>query len=677
MIKKLVIKNFRNLKNVEYELDKTNIFSGINGIGKTNVICALYWLLTDEIICDDITKSKQIDTIIDVLNPRETVEVIAELEDDTILSKKFFQKWSRTRGTTEEKYEGNTTERFLNNSLVKESDWFTTVLKCFKSNYDCKTKGVNPISALVDVNYLLNKLDPKVLRQYISNLVGDVTNDDVIKRNPQYAKLNDLFRVATPEQVRTSYVTKVNSYNKQIETKKGEINALSNLFDATKEIQLKAEIETLENQQGLFIRNPLIDELKAQKIEAFKKADELLLQKRNTEEELSKSVLKDITIQTNPKEVENQLGIDNLTKEIQKLKNEGQIKQSTHERNKILIKGMENDILNVETNIIKKRKEIKDLYESSYQEKRCPCCNELLNANEVDSFLSTKAKSIEDAKQDIEVLEERIVSIRKQLLPTEKAQFKLYEEMAYLSQQIREKQVGKEKLEIELEVLQNQPEERIISEETKAFERALERLTSNHEMAFKSYAELSREILGLELADITKQQQYQNEIKAQLSPLREELTQVLVAKENANKLIIAEGELKEIYKSQAGDETTLLLVDTFIKDKIKMLNEKTSLYFDNIEFVMLEEQKNGGLKEVCYPMLNGVPYQAINTSDKALIGLSIINSIKHNLSLGDLPIIFDKAESLDNMKLAQMEYSQLIATKVDSYNYQIKLERLN
>ena len=120
-------------------------------------------------------------------------------------------------------------------------------------------------------------------------------------------------------------------------------------------------------------------------------------------------------------------------------------------------------------------------------------------------------------------------------------------------------------------------------------------------------------------------------------------------------------------KALALDEATLSQLDLFIKNKIKMVNEKVSLFFD-VDFVMLENQINGGLQEVCYPVSKGVKYENINTAEKVKIGVKIINAIRENLKLGDLPILFDGGESLDKDNLNGLSINQIITTIVNDDN---------
>ncbi|UKI50427.1 MAG: AAA family ATPase [Clostridium sp.] len=65
MIKKLSINNFRNIEAAEYDLGQTTIISGENGLGKSNTLNALMWLLTDTLLTDKFGSGEnQIDSII-------------------------------------------------------------------------------------------------------------------------------------------------------------------------------------------------------------------------------------------------------------------------------------------------------------------------------------------------------------------------------------------------------------------------------------------------------------------------------------------------------------------------------------------------------------------------------------------------------------------------------------
>lgn len=548
---------------------------------------------------------------------------------------------------------------------MKESDWIRTVFKCFDSEFECKTKAVNPISALIDPNYLLNKLDAKDLRKFISELVGEITNEEVAKKNQSYAKLLDLFKNTIPEQVRTNYTTKCNSYNKQIDSKKGEINAYANDYDNNKEEELKGQIKGLEDKLGLYVSNPDIDKLTAEKTQSFNKIVAMQTELMSLCEKHSKSVCEDMKMNIDQNVIDKSREIESVVKDVEKIKNNGVLKRMDYVKNKETIARYETNVKEYEKYIQEKQELIGNLYAEEFKEVRCPKCDELINKAELETFSEKREMEIGSLKNKIKVNEEQIQKVKSTIKGLEETNTKLYAEMNVLSTQIKEKQVIYEKLNLELEEIKKAPKEEYISPDTVAYKQRISDIEKDIKEAKLKDDELGQKLRELKYNDLLNQQQYQNEIKAELSPLRELLTDVLVAKREVEKKAVAEEELKAIYKAQAEDESTLILVDTFIKDKIKMLNEKTSLYFDGVEFVMLEDQKNGGIKEVCYPIYKGVKYDAVNTGNRELIGLSVINSIKHNMNIGDLPILFDKAESLDNRNINKIDCNQLIATQVD------------
>ena len=156
-----------------------------------------------------------------------------------------------------------------------------------------------------------------------------------------------------------------------------------------------------------------------------------------------------------------------------------------------------------------------------------------------------------------------------------------------------------------------------------------------------------------------------DEIDSKIQEIDNELKDLYAIERNLKTKAIKEEELNQMLKCQALDEATLYQLDQFIKNKIRMVNEKVSLFFD-VNFVMLESQINGGLQEVCYPTYKDVKYENINTAEKIKIGVKIINAIRNNLHLGDLPILFDGGESLDNDNINSLSINQIITTIVNN-----------
>jgi hypothetical protein len=118
-------------------------------------------------------------------------------------------------------------------------------------------------------------------------------------------------------------------------------------------------------------------------------------------------------------------------------------------------------------------------------------------------------------------------------------------------------------------------------------------------------------------------------------------------------------------------EAWLGKVNSFIHTMIQLINDRAK-EITGFDFVMLEENMtNDSLTEVCYALIDGVPFKDLNTADKFKYGIQFLEvarkiaSIKTGIT-NDLPILGDRFESISSIDtIKQYTSQQLICTRVN------------
>ena len=666
MIKKLKIQNFRNIANAEYDLTQRNIFIGQNNVGKTNTINALYWLLTGELLSDDLDKAKMVDTIIPEANKEAIVEVTATLESGVEIKRRYFQNWTRTRGTTEMVYQGNSTESYINNSKQKEAEWLSKVLAAFGKDYECNTKKINKVAAVVDPTYLLMKTDYKDLRAFIFEMVGGVTFEEIAAKNPKYKELEAMLRVTPAEDLRTTYKSKLNKFKEEITKKTGVIESLNSADPYNESEYEEAEKKLAEKEKELaYLKTAAPGEVKDMQLkqsELLKELAEITTKKNELVNQLNMAKMEEAQKAQNPRVPALEKEISDLDLKIAKIKNTGKMAQDKKATADQLRNSYNMQKKMTETEIATKRSELNKLYASEPKEEICPACGFIINGDEVDSFNKNKEAKIEACKDLIEELEANAEeTAEKEKVVAEETEACI-KRILEIKKELEEAQALRMAKVYDLEEAKKN---KVAVDSTKTDElRAqigkVEEQAADCEKRLKEKnAEVLEALAKVEEERETEYETLNNEIK-ELRAARDQIAERRMIK---GMLETAQKELDNLYSDQAADEVKLLLIDAFIKDKIKTLNEKASLFF-GVDFVLLEEQKNGGLKETCYPVVDGIPYVAINTSRKQEIGIKLINKLRENLELSDLPIIIDKLECLDDSNIERIHADQLVTARV-------------
>lgn len=185
-LQSIKIENFRNIKAAEYNLKDINIFHGPNARGKTNTILAVYWALADYLM--DGTSDYP------TFKPHEDTSklVSVELIFDTFSFKKTYQeKWVKTRGSSEVRLEGHTTDYFIDDVKYPVTEGKRLLLENLGLDGVKVSSKVDLTRAIIDPYYLAQQLPWKDLRVFIIDLVGDVDDEMVLNSNAAFTTIHE------------------------------------------------------------------------------------------------------------------------------------------------------------------------------------------------------------------------------------------------------------------------------------------------------------------------------------------------------------------------------------------------------------------------------------------------------------------------------------------------------
>lgn len=672
-IKQLEIKNFRNIDHVVYDLTDRTAFSGKNFIGKSNSLQAIHWLLSDYLIegSQDIQSIKPLD------DTAKEVSVMITLDDDTTIEKTYSENWVKTRGTDEVTLQGHTTTYFINGiKQARISDAVAQIrARLGLDTYFPKSK-IDPLRMLINPLYLVEQVDWKILRNYIIELVGDVSDEDVINANLLFESLRQPLSkfMGKTDHVIAHYKGKVKAAKQEIYKSEVLINELQKVVDVDEK-----DLAEAKNQLAF------IDQ----------KIAELQLSKANDKNprlaELDKEIVKLIELKNQSIE-EDRAAYDNANKEARELisKHTDEKHQLTEKLNKLKLEKIEleskinnlntqikTNLSTIESNELKIKKHREDYIKLAQQEfvgwelpqvENCPHCGGVLN----DDVLAAAKVQLEKAKADFEKEKaerlEKIVEVGNALkLENQNLEFKsvdlnneireLSEKLPVLEKEISDTQAKIKSLDDEIYKLNYSIKPYINSEKTNEI--------------ISQIAKLREEYTAEQLKNVTESIDEQiksvKESKAQYQKMLDDHAYFV----NTQAMIKdAKVKLSEHQKELTDAETILMLTEEFIRTKLNMLDKNVEKVFGNIKFKLIENNiKEGSYNEVCYPLILGknTPYANGSTSEKIITGVAIIEAIRKHVGLPELPIIFDEAESLDSETLVNRLNTncQIITARVD------------
>lgn len=114
----------------------------------------------------------------------------------------------------------------------------------------------------------------------------------------------------------------------------------------------------------------------------------------------------------------------------------------------------------------------------------------------------------------------------------------------------------------------------------------------------------------------------------------------------------------------ADTERFLILLDRFVAERSRMLEDSINSLFPTVRWSLFERQINGGLKEVCTCLVGGVQFSDANDAAKINAGLEIIEVLSNHYGVS-VPVFVDNAESINDLQRISSQIVALFVTEGD------------
>lgn len=620
VIRQLTLLNFKGIRNltVDFDESETNIF-GYNGTGKTTIFDAFTWLLFGKDSKD--RKDFNIKTLDANNQPIERIphEVTAciEVNGEKINLKKCYNEvWTKKRGSAVETFNGHSVECFYNDVPCSVTEYAKKIAElCDEQVFKLIT---NPLY------FTAQKKDYQ--RTMLFRLAGDVTNDDVLARYPEFADLVAMLSGKTLEELKREVHSKKRKIKDGIDNIPARIDERKRDMPETQDwCKLESEIADLERQ---------LAEIEGQISDRSKSYNELTKQKQEIARQLSK-VKSDITAREydlkdkllaeyNQGKREN----ENAVQRMATLNNDRRYKTISLQRAEMELADYQAE----RTTLLEEWRNIKSetliIDDDTFY---CPTCKRQLDESDIEAkkeqmsaeFHATislklernKAKGME-VKAAIEAKEAEIASIKNAI-------FNIDNEIAQITAS---------------KAYSTVPAMPDIAPAINADRTIIELRNKASEL----HNQLDKEVELPETSDLTDRKLIiEDSIRANKIWLadRERIA--------ANNKRIAELE-KEYTESQAQLaelEGVEYNIQQFSKARIEQVESRINGMFNLVRFKMFEQQINGGEIETCEATVNGVPFSDLNDAMKINAGLDIINTISRANGIV-APIFIDNRESV-------------------------------
>lgn len=645
---KLTLENFKGhgLRVVEFSPTVTRVY-GANGTGKTSLFDSFCWLLWAK-DSDERTQSGTVsfypfdpDKQGEVLH-NVVVKVEAVLEIDGaqhVLCRTMQEKWTTPNGTELPHFTGNETKLYIDGLAVKANQFDAFVKENINSELFKLTS--NP--------RYFPTLHWKEQRRILMELVGDISNDDVLASDASLEPLRDELANRKPEDCKKLWQQQQKAAVKDLEKTVLLINEnRKHLPQIENEADVKAELEA----QRLVLMKPLEKAMQ-------EKADILsgtAISKKQAEAKVLEAKLDVIRAEQREKIAAVRKPFD---EQIAALEAEAKTAAETVKPYRQTVVNLDNAIRENE----EKLKVLQDSWQAVDAEEFndiCPCCHRPYPPEQIAgqraAFNRSKSEKLEKIEADGNALFDKNEENKAQRDAAMK-------EVQRLS-----------KLDIEM------PDKR--SEIMKQREEAVQALPpmENRQDWFEASEDLKRinhEIEELHIDVKLKLMDAEKAIESAQKPIGDidvRLAEIKAAE--ATRALITDYTKQQQTLREQHDELALKLslIKKFDEIKAVMTTEKVKAILPGMDFKLFNyNNTNEGYTETCELVKDGKPYANLSNGEKIAVGCELIAAISKHYGVSN-PVWIDNAEATTK----HLETNgQAILLRVSAADAELRIERSN
>lgn len=645
---KLTIENFKGhgLRVVEFSPAITRVY-GANGTGKTSLFDSFCWMLWAK-DSDDRTQSGNVsfypfdpDKQGEVLH-NVVVKVEAVLEIDGaqhVLCRTMQEKWTTPNGTELPRFTGNETKLYIDGLAVKANQ-FDAFIK----------ENINPeMFKLTSNPWYFPTLHWKEQRRILMELVGDISNDDVLAADASLEPLRNELASRKPEDCKKLWQQQQKAAVKDLEKTVLLINEnRKHLPQIDNEADVKAELEA----QRLVLMKPLEKAMQ-------EKADILsgtAISKKQAKAKVLEAKLDVIRAEQREKIAAVRKPFD---EQIAALEAEAKTAAETVKPYRQTVVNLDNAIRENE----EKLKALQDSWQAVDAEEFndvCPCCHRPYPPEQIAdqraAFNRSKAERLEKIEADGNALFDKNEENKAQRDAAMK-------EVQRLS-----------KLDIEM------PDKR--SEIMKRREEAVQALPpmENRQDWFEASEDLKRinhEIEELHIDVKLKLMDAEKAIESAQKPVGDidvRLAEIKAAE--ATRALITDYIKQQQALREQHDELALKLslIKKFDEIKAVMTTQKVKAILPGMDFKLFNyNNTNEGYTETCELVKDGKPYANLSNGEKIAVGCELIAAISKHYGVSN-PVWIDNAEATTK----HLETNgQAILLRVSAADAELRIERSN
>lgn len=631
-INKITIENFKCHRYLAIDFGGRNAsIYGDNATGKTSIYDALTWLLFSKDSLGNGEKNveiKPLDVRGEVKDHLAVTAVEAVLLVDGVeisLRRTYQEVWSRKRGSTEETFDGNTSEYYIDGVPVKKFAFTDKVSELVDEE---------TFRMLTSVSHFASGISWQERRATLFRVAGVMNDKEIMATREEFMPLLDgMGRLS------------VDDYKKKLlAEKRGYVGAKTEIPARISEHQkIIADVEALDFAAAK-------GRLRLLNAEKERLEGELLALEHDTAREKKEVEIREVKVELAALDGENRVyrnAQNTETGELSRL-------QSEHADLLAQKKGCSSEIDFLQRNVAELDKAIAasrarwiEVNGRKFTGGVCPTCNQPLPEDQLRAatanFEASKKEHLREIEQSAAALKSSKANaeekIRANVERAEKITVRLAEIESAVTFLAGQKNAVSDMLGY--------------AEKRKAIEYRIGVL--ENELA--ELAEGSIEVRGRLVRELQG-------IKIEIEEQRGITGKEPILEESRRRIEELQEDARNAARCLESIEEMLYLIDEYARYKTRFVEDSINGMFRIARFRLFREQANGGVEDRCDVVYDGIPYINLNNGARINVGVDIINTLSKAYGV-TVPLFVDNAESVTRLEGSDSQIIRLVVSEFD------------
>lgn len=652
-LKSLHLVNFKGAKDrlIAFNPNTTSI-CGDNRTGKSTTFDALTWLLFGKDARDRTQFAiKRIEDGQTLKKVDASVEGVFDVDGQEITLKRVFvEKWTKPRGETEQRFDGNTTDYFYNNVPIQAKEYSDRVAQIINEEL---------FKTITSTAYFFS-LHWEKQRDILFNIVGVMSNEDVAMMRDEYSGLLNKLGGRSFEDFFAECIASKKKKKKELDTIQPRIDQTRKLMPEPQNWSaLKDEINLKESQvervdKTISDTNALYQDLSQAEENIIKEIHSLKLDRQNAIFE-EKAKIAEETAKANQQREYRLKALNKKAEEKEELESKISSLRTSVDAAQISRKRWEE-----KANALRKDWTHTNNSEFPLQcdKIKCPlygiiCDSETANSRNSTKYEEDKAKFYEEKKDSLsKIVEEgKGINIKVKEIENEISTYLLKENEYKDSIKSIDKDIAtlqeelKDFPEIKAEEVDESRIEAVVQIDAKIKELEESR---NGELKAPDNSELKEE---------------RKKLLEEISTLKLKLNDKDLIDRYVREINTLEEKARELSNEIAKIERDEKAVADFKRERFSDAEAKINrLFKSQLSFKLLDKTIKGDEFECCIPLVDGVPYSDANTAGQVNAAIDIINALTKHYGVS-APIFIDNRESVNDLIETESQIVNLIVTR--------------